>query len=240
MLSPLLLAFFLQSGDPAAPVPGPVTPAPPQEDKNDHKTKLMSQIRAHLAKNDPERLAKLQDLVWSDSLEFQREIQKIAAEMRSQGLLSQEKRHDGRGKGEGMEGRGKSDGDDDRFTKDPVLAARLKKLRQEDPEKFHQEIRRIMDERKNKNEDSGLQKSSAALELAAQKWREATAAGKEDALAQLRLAVSAHFDADFKAKQSRAERISKETERIKADLEKRRAERDAQIEEILKRITADK
>lgn len=234
MITSLLLALLFQSGD--APASAPVAPAAPsQEDKNDHKTKLMSQIRAHLSKNDPERLAKLQDMVWSDPMEFQREIQKVAAEMRSQGLLALEKRHEGRGKGEG-----KNDGDYERFTKDPVLAARLKKLRQEDPEKFHQEIRRLMEERKNKNEDSGVKKSSAALELASKQWIEAPTEGKEAALAELRLAVTAHFDADFKAKQNCAERISKETERIKSDLEKRRAERDARIEEMLRRITSGK
>jgi hypothetical protein len=192
-----------------------------------------------LSKNDPERLAKLQEMVWTDPVEFQREIQKVAAEMRTQGLLNLEKRHDGRGKGEGAEGRGKNDGAYERFTKDPVVAARLKKLRQEDPDKFHQEIRRLMEERKNKNEETGVQKSFAELHLAAKKWRDAPAESKEAALSQLRLAVTAHFDADFKAKQNCAERISKDTERIKADLEKRRAERDTRIEEMLKRITSD-
>ncbi len=235
MITPLFIALLLQAGEPS-PAPAPVTPAPANEDKGEHKTKLMTQIRAHLSKTDPNRLAKMQEMVWSEPIEFQREIQKVAAEMRTQGLLSGEKR----GKGEGAEGRSKGESSEDRFTKDPVIAARLKKLRQEDPDKFHQEIRRLMDGRKSKNEDAGVQKSSADLQLAVKQWRAAPAEGKEAALAQLRTTVTAHFDADFKAKQSSAERISKETERIKADLEKRRTERDSRIEEMLQRITSDK
>ncbi|MEN9361008.1 MAG: hypothetical protein RL095_2543 [Verrucomicrobiota bacterium] len=239
MITQILISLLLQAEAAPPPVPTPV-PVAGGDEKSDHKAKLMNQIRSHLAEKDPARLAQLQEMVWSDPFGFQREIQKVATEMRSLGLLAQEKRHDSWSRD--GEGRSRPDGRGDgeeRFTKDPILAARLKKLRQEDPDKFRQEIRRLMEERKNKSADLGVQKSSEDLQSAIKNWREAPPESKDAALIQLRTAVTAHFDADFKAKENCAERISKETQRIKADLEKRRAERESRIEEMLTRITSE-
>jgi hypothetical protein len=220
--SSLLLALALYTAMP------PKAAAAPEPLKNDHKSRLMQEIREHLRRSDPQRLEKLQELVWSDPCEFKRQIQSLAEQLRSRGLLEAEKSHFN------------NEGTEERFCKDPVLAEQLRKLRKEDPEKFHLEIRRLIEARQSSGFQTELTSICNELKQVGEMWRQSDDVDKPAALIRLRDCVSAHFDADLAAKSACAERISREAARIHENLERRQAERKILIEEMLREITGVK
>lgn len=223
--NPLLLSLILPAATSPASAAAPAeTLTEPRKDEV--QSRLLQEIREHLRRNDPPRLEKLQELVWSDPCEFKCQIQNLAKEMRRQGLLKADKSHFNN---EVME---------DRFGQDPVVAEQLRKLRKENPEKFHQEVRRLIDARQSSSVQTELASRGSELKQAGERWRQASDADKPVALIRLRSCVSAHFDADLAAKTACAERISREAARIQENLERRQAERQILIEEMLREITA--